>query len=87
MGFAGSRAQAKALEKIYKDEWKRHRPHETQPKTPKGHGYLRRKPDLGIYLGIPAKKTPAAPSRRIKAKVKQEDSVQQEIIEDLQKTS
>ena len=82
MGFAGSRAQAKALEKIYKDEWKRHRPHETPPKTPNGHGYLRRKPDLGIYLGVPAKKVPAAPSRRIKEKVKQVDAVQQDMLTD-----
>ena len=82
MGFAGSRAQAKALEKIYKDEWKRNRPHETQPKTPNGHGYLRRKPDLGIYLGGQAKKVPLAPSRRIKEKVKQVDAVQQDTLTD-----
>lgn len=50
MGFAGSRAQAKALEKILRDEWKRRRPGEVMPEVPKGHGYLRRKEDKGCFL-------------------------------------
>ena len=50
MGFAGSRAQAKALAKVFKDEWKRRRPGEKPPETPAGHGYLRRKADTGVFL-------------------------------------
>jgi hypothetical protein len=50
MGFAGSRAQAKALEKILRDEWKRRRPGEVMPEVPKGHGYLRRKENKGISI-------------------------------------
>lgn len=50
MGFAGSRAQAKALEKILRDEWKRRRLGEVMPEVPKGHGYIRRKKDAYIKL-------------------------------------
>lgn len=66
MGFAGSRQQAKALEKIFREEWKRRRPGEVSPETPAGHGYLRRKADLGVYLGVPATKAAAVPRRRVK---------------------
>ena len=65
MGFAGSRQQAKALEKIFKDEWKRRRPGETPLETPAGHGYLRRKPDIGIFVGGLEKKTPAEPAKKL----------------------
>ena len=70
MGFAGSREQAKALEKIFKEEWKRRRAGETPPETPAGHGYLRRKPDLGIYLGVPATKAAKTPTRRVTVPLK-----------------
>ncbi len=68
MGFAGSREQAKALEKIFKDEWKRRRPGEVMPETPKGHGYLRRKADTGVFLGGPKTKAAKTPSRKIPVK-------------------
>jgi len=70
MGFAGSRGQAKALEKIFKDEWKRRRPGETLPETPAGHGYLRRKADVGVFMGIAEKKTFTTPARKSGAKKK-----------------
>ncbi|CAM3735655.1 hypothetical protein POHY109586_21425 [Polaromonas hydrogenivorans] len=65
MGFAGSRGQAKALEKIFKDEWKRRRPGEILPQTPAGHGYLRRKADIGVFLGGLEKKVSATPGRKL----------------------
>lgn len=66
MGFSGSRAQAKALAQIFKDEWKRRRMNEEPPAIPAGHGYLQRKADIGIFLGVPPSKAAKAPSRRIK---------------------
>lgn len=70
MGFAGSRAQAKALIKIFRDEWKRRRIDQTPPAIPAGLGYLQRKADYGIWLGVPPSKAAKAPSRRIKVKPK-----------------
>jgi hypothetical protein len=68
MGFAGSRSQAKALEKIFKEEWKRRRPGEKPPETPAGHGYLRRKADTGIFLGGVVSKASVIPARKASAK-------------------
>jgi len=68
MGFAGSRAQAKALEKIFKDEWKRRRPGEKPPETPAGHGYLRRKAGTGIFLGGVVSKASVIPARKASTK-------------------
>jgi hypothetical protein len=65
MGFAGSRSQAKALEKIFKEEWKRRRPGEKPPETPAGHGYLRRKADVGVFLGAKEKTMAIVPSRKV----------------------
>lgn len=66
MGFSGSREQAKALAKVFKDEWKRRRINDDPPAVPAGHGYLQRKADVGIWLGVPPSKSAKAPSRRIK---------------------
>lgn len=73
MGFAGGRTQAKALAQIFKDEWKRHRMNENPPAVPAGHGYLQRKADVGIWLGVPPSRVAKAPSRRVKIKVKGAD--------------
>jgi hypothetical protein len=70
MGFAGGRSQAKALAQIFKDEWKRHRMTEDPPAIPAGHGYLQRKADVGIWLGVPPSRVAKVPSRRVKVKSK-----------------
>jgi len=83
MGFAGSREQAKALEKIFKDEWNRRRPGEKPPETPKGHGYLRRKADTGVFLGGPTTKAAKTPSRKIpvkKAVVSEEKETTEDVM-------
>lgn len=67
MGFSGSRAQAKALAKIFKEEWKRRRPGERLPETPAGHGYLRRKADVGIFMNSEPNAKIATPSRKIRS--------------------
>ena len=50
VGFSGSREQAKALAKLMKEEWKKRRPGEEMPETPKLIGWVRRKADKGVFL-------------------------------------
>jgi hypothetical protein len=50
MGFSGSREQGKALASLMKEEWKKRRPGEEMPETPKLMGWVRRKADTGVFL-------------------------------------
>ena len=50
MGFSGSRAQAKMIVELIKEEWKRRRPHDQMPELPGGIGWVRRKSDKGVFL-------------------------------------
>jgi len=71
------------LEKIFKDEWNRRRPGEKPPETPKGHGYLRRKADTGVFLGGPTTKAAKTPSRKIpvkKAVVSEEKETTEDVM-------
>jgi hypothetical protein len=84
MGFSGSRSQAKALEKIFKEEWKRRRPGEVPPETPAGHGYLRRKADTGVFLGGAVTKASVIPSRKVNTrKEKYKDEIKNTFVEDV----
>lgn len=65
MGFSGSREQAKSLNKLAKDEWKKRRPNEVMPEMPLGFGWIRRKADKGIWLMRPAQERPMPKERPV----------------------
>jgi hypothetical protein len=65
MGFSGSREQGKALASLMKEEWKKRRPGEEMPETPKLIGWVRRRADTGVFLKRGPTLPPAAKERPI----------------------